>query len=241
MSPTIGIELLKSILEARFAIAASVICLLYDHLLTLDLEVANVWRNPEHKPLNKVSFAINRYLTEAVIICAAFVTGGGQSFDDESSPPFQSCKRFIWVFTISVTIIIGVSQFFINMRVYKTWETRASMNLISNCVFAVLIAAAAGLSVVGVIQAQAITHFLKFPGVCAFSDIPTALPIMLGLLAFFDFFLILLAMYNALEKPHQTNSDVLDSFLADGAKLFVVRSPLDDPDSGQVLTKIPSS
>ncbi|KAI3615498.1 hypothetical protein WG66_011927 [Moniliophthora roreri] len=211
MSPTIDIELLKSILEARFAIAASVICLLYDHLLTLDLEVANVWRNPEHKPLNKVSFAINRYLTEAVIICAAFVTGGGQSFDDE-----------LQTFHLGIHDIRDYHHWCIAiLHQYPCLQDMGNASLHEFDLELLLIAAAAGLSVVGVIQAQAITHFLKFPGVCAFSDIPTALPIMLGLLAFFDFFLILLAMYNALEKPHQTNSDVLDSFLADGAKLFV--------------------
>ena len=73
------------------------------------------------------------------------------------------------------------------------------MNLISNCVFSLLIAGAAGLAVAGVLQAQGsctfleeaysgtdidpeITHYLPFPGVCAFSDVPKALPIMLGLL-----------------------------------------------------------
>lgn len=38
----------------------------------------------------------------------------------------------------------------------------------------------------------------------------------------FDVFLILLAVFNAFERPHKTHADILDSLHRDGAKLFLV-------------------
>ncbi|KAI3615620.1 hypothetical protein WG66_011942 [Moniliophthora roreri] len=86
---------------------------------------------------------------------------------------------------------------------------------------AIFISGVAVLAVLAAIEVQPVTFFIPIFSVCTFFKIPIKLQVLLGILASFDFFLIILAVYNALDRPHKTNSEVIDSLHLDGAKLFV--------------------
>ncbi|KAF9254289.1 hypothetical protein L218DRAFT_886616, partial [Marasmius fiardii PR-910] len=225
-----------------FLLVASATFLLYDHLITLDLEIANVWTNKHQRAWHKTSFVLNRYLPEAVMIyvlqgewrqpermedeepnVVAVILGFARGLHDTEHIA-TSCRRFIWVFTISATTMVIVSQFAINLRVYHTWGLQKKMTTLLTIGFMVFNVAAGGLAIFVGLRLQDLTHFDSLLShTCNFMEIPNELPYLYGLLAGFDLFLIVLAGYNALEKPHQTNSGVLNSFLMYGSILFFVR------------------
>lgn len=61
-----------------------------------------------------------------------------------------------------------------------------------------------------------------FIRICAITQKPWALPFVLTIWVFFDFFIILLTLYNAMERPHRNQAEVMTSLQHDGAKMFVV-------------------
>ncbi|EEB89468.1 hypothetical protein MPER_12429 [Moniliophthora perniciosa FA553] len=233
------LDTLNTLFTARYITVASLVCLVYDHIQTLHIEFKNVWTNKKHKNWYKLSFVVNRYLSEAVVAYVIYVLSGrGSSLDDAayvyincSSVQKVSdrilpsrCRRFVWVFTIMATVVVAVSQFFINLRVYQTWETREHMTIILTGGFAIFISGVAVLAVLTAIEVQPDTHFIPIISVCTFFKIPIKLQVLLGILASFDLFLIILAVYNALDRPHKTNSEVIESLHLDGAKLYFLAS-----------------
>ncbi|KAF9260204.1 hypothetical protein L218DRAFT_989683 [Marasmius fiardii PR-910] len=222
MSSSLTPELLQGLIEsgstAHYLPGAALTLLIYDHLATLDLEIENVWRNRGHRALYKLSFVLNRYVTEGMVIAAVYITSGSATRLDD-----YVCRVFVGILTVLVAVVISSSQFFINMRVYRTWETRRAIINGLQGLFVVLISVTIGLSVWVILKLQEAIHFVVPLHTCAFfSKVPSAMCILLGILTSFDFLFILLGVYTALEKPYRTHSEILNSFHADGAKLFLL-------------------
>ncbi|KAF5343531.1 hypothetical protein D9758_012970 [Tetrapyrgos nigripes] len=182
----------------------------YDHLLTLDQELTNIWsRNSETSQgyLNKFTFILNRYVAEAVTAYTAFVLSGqGSGILDNSV----------------TTIFIGITQFAIILRVYHLWDKRKRMTVILFSGFFVSISSATVLAILTVIKVQPVTFFFPIINTCGFMKIPSTLPYTLGSLLLFDTFLIAVAVLNAFEAPHHTHAEVFKSLHRDGARLFLV-------------------
>jgi hypothetical protein len=57
---------------------------------------------------------------------------------------------------------------------------------------------------------------------CAITQKPSALPIVLGIWVIFDLFIVILTVYNALEQPRRNQVEVMTTLQHDGAKMFAV-------------------
>uniref|UniRef100_A0A0W0G310 DUF6533 domain-containing protein n=1 Tax=Moniliophthora roreri TaxID=221103 RepID=A0A0W0G310_MONRR len=234
------LDTLHTLVTARYITIASLVCLVYDHIQTLHIEFKNVWTNKQHKNWYKLSFVVNRYLSEAVV---AYVRPRLKSRQcgvrlHKLFPKKPLTKSLFKMSTICLGIHYNsyrsrcgvamkdasLSPVFINLRVYRTWETRKHMTIILTGGSAIFISGVAVLAVLAAIEVQPVTFFIPIFSVCTFFKIPIKLQVLLGILASFDFFLIILAVYNALDRPHKTNSEVIDSLHLDGAKLCFLAS-----------------
>ncbi|KAE9408480.1 hypothetical protein BT96DRAFT_932692 [Gymnopus androsaceus JB14] len=168
---------LDSLVRVKYFSGVALVLVLYDHLLTLDDEFSAIWTKPHRYYLQKLTFVLNRYFAEAVVLYVAY---GGEmfkrltGFNGSAHLDDAGCRRFIWVFALAASVFIGITQ------------------------------------------------LIKLQRICAILDLPSTFPYVFGALLGFDVFLIVLAVFNAFERPHRTNTDILDSLHSDGAKLFLV-------------------
>lgn len=63
---------LSQTLGADASVAVALVLIIYDHFITFDQEVANVWLNREKGRLHKITFIMNRYFSEAVVAFIAY-------------------------------------------------------------------------------------------------------------------------------------------------------------------------
>ncbi|KAE9408481.1 hypothetical protein BT96DRAFT_932693 [Gymnopus androsaceus JB14] len=180
---------LDSLVRLKYFSGVALVSVLYDHLLTLDDEFSTVWTNPHRHYLQKLIFVLNRYFAEAVVLYVAY---GGEMFKRLTGfkdVDYPRCRRFLWVFALGATAFIATTQSFIT--------------------------ATTALVIITVIKVQSAIFFIPELGTCAILNIPSTFPYVAGALLGFDVFLILLAVFNAFERPHRTGADILDSLHSD--------------------------
>ncbi|KAJ3824756.1 hypothetical protein F5880DRAFT_1611714 [Lentinula raphanica] len=224
---------IQSLYRLRYLSGVALAVIVYDHLLTLDEEFSTIWASKSRDYLQKLMFVANRYYTEAMVMYVVYVSSGSANLDNEVSPiakvsidvktdaPYPSCRQFIWVFALTSTLFTAITHFFITLRLYHSWDKRKRMAVILVAAFVAFISAAAALAIMSAFQVQSVIYYVPFLKVCRIPDIPGTFPYMMGTLLGFDLFIILLALFNAFERPHKTHADVLDALHRDGARLFL--------------------
>ncbi|KAJ3729511.1 hypothetical protein C8R42DRAFT_652186 [Lentinula raphanica] len=213
---------IQSLYRLRYLSGVALAVIVYDHLLTLDEEFSTIWASKSRDYLQKLMFVANRYYTEAMVMYVVYVSSGSANLDNEVSPIARVCRQFIWVFALTSTLFTAITHFFITLRLYHSWDKRKRMAVILVAAFVAFISAAAALAIMSAFQVQSVIYYVPFLKVCRIPDIPGTFPYMMGTLLGFDLFIILLALFNAFERPHKTHADVLDALHRDGARLFLV-------------------
>ncbi|KAJ3853419.1 hypothetical protein EV368DRAFT_81600 [Lentinula lateritia] len=197
-----SIEDLESLYRLKYLSGVALSVMVYDHLLTLNEEFSNIWAAPNRDYFQKLMFVINRYYTEAMVMYVVYVvvdsSGFSLSLQQYSPPPLTTAV-------------------FITLRVYHSWDKRKQVAIILLVAFIIFMAAAAALAVLSAVNVQPAIHFVSFLKACEVPDIPITFPFMMGTLLGFDLFIILVAFFNAFERPHKTHADVLDTLHRDGA------------------------
>ncbi|KAJ7833678.1 hypothetical protein B0H13DRAFT_2370312 [Mycena leptocephala] len=196
------------VFAARLIPAISVSALLYDHSLSFGGEMDLIWFNSEAAFGNRVGFILNRYLTEAVAIYVAYLNSG--LYQGLTSVGAEICHTSIWIFSMGSSVFIGISHFLIIMRVYTLWDRRQMIKRILTAAFCLEICLALVFSALAASQTNLLWEY-----------IPLALKFMLGAITLFDFFIIIMTVLNALDRPHTTQADVITSLQRDGARMFV--------------------
>ncbi|KAI3605196.1 hypothetical protein WG66_013116 [Moniliophthora roreri] len=212
MDNTSLIEGMTEAFLARYIAAVSLVIIVYDHLLTLDREVLSMWRSRDRGLAPKIIWALNRYFSEAIVAYIAYV--------ELQRDWMMLCDRFVWVFAVSSTLFISTTHFIIVLRLFNLWgpQKRTAAILISG--FVIALATALGLVVYIILQVK--MHYLPPPfHTCFFLYLPKSLPSFLAIWLGFDTFLFIVAFYNALERPHRTNVEVIDIVLREGALLLL--------------------
>ncbi|KAJ4482592.1 hypothetical protein J3R30DRAFT_3403115 [Lentinula aciculospora] len=204
----------ESLYRLRYLSGVALAAIVYDHLLTLNDELLTIWANPNRDFLQKLMFLINRYYTEAMVMYVVYVTSGLATLDD------AACRRFIWVFALTAIVFIAITHFFITLRIYHSWDKRKRMAVILLVAFTTFIPAAAVLAIISAVHVQSVVYCELLLRTCRIPDIPSTFPYMMGTLLGFDLFIIILALFNAFERPHRTHADVIDALHRDGARLF---------------------
>ncbi|KAF8504250.1 hypothetical protein JB92DRAFT_2967659 [Gautieria morchelliformis] len=97
----------------EYSMLASLVVLLYDHAITFDAEVMNIWRGP--RTLGKLLFLWNRYFGVSSLIIQVTVTFHG-------SLPNKFCSAYIWLEAVSVLIAIVSVDIILLARVYAVYN-----------------------------------------------------------------------------------------------------------------------
>jgi len=201
----------------RYISGISVTALLFDHILTLGREIDLIWFNPAAGVGNRIGFIVNRYVTEAVAIYVAYLNSGlGRDITT------KNCQASVWLFSMASSVFIGISHFLIIMRVYTLWDRRQIIKRILTVAFGIEICMALAFSALAARQTvhETLYEYNAFIVMCAFSKKPWALKFTLGVITLFDFFIIIMTVLNALDRPHRKQADVVTSLQHDGARMF---------------------
>ncbi|KAJ7083924.1 hypothetical protein C8R43DRAFT_1051928 [Mycena crocata] len=200
----------------RYISAASFMALVFDHAITIDDEVRTIWINPTTRWHSKAAFVINRYLTEAIIAYVVYIFSG-----TATSLNTTVCQRFLWIYGVTCIVCGAISHFVILIRVYSLWDRRVGVARILTASFTVCITTVSVLGVFAVIEMKPeLTYFEPFR-TCVFGIQPKVTIGMLGVLSFFDSFLVALVIFNAMDRPRHTHIEIVSGLQTDGAGFFL--------------------
>ncbi|KAJ7080542.1 hypothetical protein C8R44DRAFT_824203 [Mycena epipterygia] len=216
-------EIVNTLLFLRYFTAVGLASMVYDHSLTIQAEAQVIWMNPNNRVVSKVAFGINRYLTEAVIAYTVYVFSGADSHLND-----QLCGRFLWLFGSAAMIFGAISHSIIVLRIYTLWDQRANVARALIATFIICIVATTAIGIVGELQLQPLFKFSEIFTTCIILSKPRIIFVVFGVQSLFDILVIFISVYNALERPHRTHSEVIMSLQHDGLKfilaLFALRT-----------------
>ncbi|KAJ6585394.1 hypothetical protein B0H19DRAFT_1109507 [Mycena capillaripes] len=221
-------EIVTTLLFLRYFTAFGLVSLGYDHFLTLGIEFRVIWTNPKANLASKAAFAINRYLTEAVIAYTVYVFSGSYVQLNDTL-----CGRYLCFFGSAAMIFGAVIHSIVVLRIYALWDQRTNVARVLTATFVTCIVATTTIGVLCELQLQPLFRFSGLFTTCTLSSIPRLVNVMFAIQSFFDVLIIVIAVYNALERPHRTHSEVITSLANDGFKFLLVRVL---PDSRYALT-----
>ncbi|KAK0491633.1 hypothetical protein IW261DRAFT_1438709 [Armillaria novae-zelandiae] len=221
-------------LAVRFSPTAAACLMIWDHLLTLDQEIDAIWLSRDKGYLPKLIYVLNRYFAEGVLLYTAYVWGGySHNLTDavSSGVLLVHCTGVLWLFTVSSTVMVGLLQFIIAMRVYRSWDNQKRAGCVLLVAFSACTSAAIILAVITVIillmsrgesAAFGLIFIPHMGNVCFVNGLPRTIPALLATLLAFDILIVLMVLYRALEIPRRTHIEAINSFHRDGARLYLV-------------------
>ncbi|KAK0491601.1 hypothetical protein IW261DRAFT_1438517 [Armillaria novae-zelandiae] len=210
--PSVG-----QLLFTKYTPPAATVLILWDHCLTLDEELTVIWRSFKGQNLSKFIYIMNRPFTEAVMLYTIYVfTGLGGSTSNKVTA--------FWLFTMSATILAGILQSVIMLRAYHLWDHEQTVGRVLLAVFVGCITGMFALSVKTVILLlrSRVQLPLSEDACAVHSGVPKTIVFLMGIMLFFNLFVILVTLYNALEIPRRSEHEILDSLRRDGARVYVV-------------------
>ncbi|KAJ7453158.1 hypothetical protein FB451DRAFT_1281867 [Mycena latifolia] len=209
-------EVVRVFYGLKYFSAVPFVAVVFDHLITLGDEVNMIWKNPSVRWHSKAAFAVNRYLTEAIIAYVVYILSGMATTLSE-----EVCHRFIWIYGVTCVVAGAISHFVILLRVYSLWDRRISVARVLISAFAICISTTTVLGVFSAIQMEPHLSYFEPLRTCVFGSKPKVLVAMLGVLSFFDFSLVLLIIFNAMDRPRLTHIEIVSELQNDGVGFFL--------------------
>ncbi|KAF8485695.1 hypothetical protein JB92DRAFT_3025085 [Gautieria morchelliformis] len=111
---------LDPVTPTKYSTVASLAFLVYDHAITFDAEVANVWNRPGS--FGKILFIWTRYFGLSSLIIAVTGTSFHGSLSAKYSPYPFSCSGFFWWEAISLNGLIVSVDVILMGRVYAVYN-----------------------------------------------------------------------------------------------------------------------
>ncbi|KAF8487786.1 hypothetical protein JB92DRAFT_3020308 [Gautieria morchelliformis] len=108
------IEALKSVTPTKYSTVASLALLVYDHAITFNAEVVNVWNRPGGS-FGKILFIWTRYFGLSSLIIEVTISFYGSLSD-------KVCNGFFWWEAISMTVLNVSVQVILMARVYAVYN-----------------------------------------------------------------------------------------------------------------------
>ncbi|KAK0447682.1 hypothetical protein EV421DRAFT_154973 [Armillaria borealis] len=226
------------VLFAKYTPPAAAVLVLWDHCLTFDEEVADMWKCFEGHIVTKIVYIMNRYFTEVVMLYTAY--GSCQCFRTPALLPIRPkfshgrshgqrghCAKMFWLFIMSAIVLASISQSFIMISTYRLWDHKPNVRKMLPVVFVISVAGAFVLSVMSVLIL--LRTQIEVPHkviVCAVTGVPKTLPSTMGILLVFNLLVILVSVYNALENPRGSESDVFSSLRSHSTRVYLIVSLL---------------
>ncbi|CAK5284988.1 unnamed protein product [Mycena citricolor] len=119
------------------------------------------------------------------------------------------------------TVFNSFAHFVIVMRVYRLWDRRKEIKWILIVAFTTAMSVAAAFAVLSLRQLDRTVTFTPALDMCTISTKPESLKFCLAALTAFDLFIIVMTIFNALDRPHRHQADVMTALQNDGARMFV--------------------
>ncbi|KAF7367112.1 hypothetical protein MSAN_00970800 [Mycena sanguinolenta] len=207
-----------TIFAIRYLSAVAVTAIVYDHALTFADEVKLIWFNNQAGMGNRISFIVNRYTTEAGVIYVAYMFSGASRGLSN-----QVCGNFIWVFGVVGSVSMAAQQYIMVARVYVLWDRRTVIKWIVMVAFAIQTAFTTVFAILTAYKLQPFSGYDPRIHMCGISATPWTLPVTMATLVAFGVFIIVMTIFNALDRPHQKQADVVTALVHDGARMFIVR------------------
>ncbi|KAJ7149972.1 hypothetical protein C8R46DRAFT_1125363 [Mycena filopes] len=212
---------LQKLVTLRYVVGGCFTALVYDHFATIPDEVNTIWNNPRVTCQSMAAFVLNRYLTEAIMAYVVYVFSGTAT-SMTTTVVSSRCRSFIWIYGAIGIVVAAIIHFIIIIRVYTLWDRRVSVARTLTSAFAVCISTSAILGIFAVIHIKPEVKYLELLHTCEFGSKPRLLPPALGVLAFFDFFLLVLIVLNAMDRPRLTQFEIVSGLQKDGLGFFLL-------------------
>ncbi|PBK93967.1 hypothetical protein ARMGADRAFT_1079455 [Armillaria gallica] len=216
------------ILFAKYAPLAAAILVIWDHCLTLDEEVADMWRCFEGHIVTKFVYIMNRYFTEVVLLYTAYVMGGATG-NEVSASRFRDKPTLISELGLrkNVLAVPYVCNAFIMMSAYRLWDHKPTVRKMLPVVFVISVAGAFVLSVMSVLTLLKTQIEVPYNAiVCAVTGVPRTIPSTMGILLVFNLLVILVSVYNTLENPRRSEREVLNPLRGHSTRVYLFVSLL---------------
>ncbi|PBK63442.1 hypothetical protein ARMSODRAFT_1023921 [Armillaria solidipes] len=217
--------------QVFFAKYTPPVLVLWDHCLTFDEEVADMWRCFEGHIITKIVYIMNRYFTEVVMLYTAYVMGGATG-NEVSARRFRDKSTLISELGLRENVLVvhyvcNLKVAFIMMSAYRLWDHKPTVRKMLPVVFVISVAGAFVLSVISVLIL--LRTQIEVPHkviVCAVTGVPKTLPSTMGILLVFNLLVILVSVYNALENPRRSESEVFTSLRSHSTRVYLIVSLL---------------
>ncbi|KAG7445529.1 uncharacterized protein BT62DRAFT_1006505 [Guyanagaster necrorhizus] len=205
------------------------VLMLWDHCLTFGEEVATMWGPLNERILTKVVHILNRYFTEAVLIYRLYATSElGRSPDSNVNVRYTGFLR-----EVTHNIRADVKQWFgllTNLLLSLHHDARLSplgsqavcSQDVARCIRYLHNSLNDSIDPVGPELLEDRRQIsTESQNICDIERIPPTVPCSVGVLLLFDVFVIVITIYNSLEKPRRSESELLDSLMCDGARNYL--------------------
>ncbi|KAJ7079068.1 hypothetical protein B0H15DRAFT_520305 [Mycena belliarum] len=135
--------------------------------------------------------------------------------------PRTSCRRFFWLFSLATTLFTILSNYVLAIRVYTMWDGRRAIKWLLTWTFGAALPVSVVFGVLASQETQSSVQYDPLIRMCVLAKKPKLLPVVLGVWVAFDIFMLFLTIYNALEKPRQSQAEMMTTLQHDGAKMFL--------------------
>ncbi|KAK6980708.1 hypothetical protein R3P38DRAFT_3465937 [Favolaschia claudopus] len=112
--------------------------------------------------------------------------------------------------------------FVVLIRVYALWDRRANVARLLVSVFGICISTTTILGIFGAMAMQRSLTYSASLHTCVFGTKPKTIIAMLAVLSVFDFFLAVLVVFNAMDRPRLTHVELVSGLQTDGLGLFLI-------------------
>ncbi|KAK6977687.1 hypothetical protein R3P38DRAFT_3122835 [Favolaschia claudopus] len=189
--------------------------LLYDHLLTLDVEIEYIWSAPNSAA--KVLFLILRYMVP-IFLTSQTILRSGLSI-------VYICKGWISFGAYAGWLSIVISNFIVLLRIWTTLPHSHRLRLWSILIFIIAQLGSLGMTTWAVSNMIPVLIFDSRVGLCSFTSKPNVFGLwIVGLV--YEVLVFVTVCWNTLDRPRAVGSTpdaaLTRIFLRDGAVYFVV-------------------
>ncbi|KAI0027898.1 hypothetical protein K488DRAFT_16604, partial [Vararia minispora EC-137] len=210
--------------------AAGLVCLLYDHILTLSAEVTLVWRAPRSFP--KYAFLANRYLVLATLVIinsgtfslimhnhefmppAAFSGISGAAYND------NVCRGVLLFSSLTSIISIGFANLLILIRVLLLWDKERHVLIFLVSAWFLSYCATIGLMTATIVLLDPGVQWNPLVRICAVTTASPTLIAVWALPMLFEVSVFFATVYNAISRPRASGTPLAGVLHRDGALFF---------------------
>jgi len=226
-SPTYNLSALPSVnsLEegvkeyhiVRYISIAACAWLFFDHVLTITEEVELVWKAP--RSIAKYGFQFIRYTTPTTMALMADIISGSAS---ELTDSF--CQHFIPALAV-LTLIFGIiADVIAILHVSTLWKRNVKVFAVLTISFVVTTAAAAITRFLGLSHLTPTVTHNTFLNICSGTEKPLLLAAPWGAGLIFDLIVIAFICWNAVRRPPNEKTPLVQALYRDSLGYFVIVS-----------------